>query len=106
MRKFDGYSVAERKEIARTSRNYETLEILSSDRNCDVRDGVVENPNCPGEILEKLASDEAVFIRCIVAGHPNISRAAIIKLLKDTHPAVKANLEHNPNIPEDLKKFI
>jgi len=75
----------------------ETLKVLATDGDWDVRYWVAGNPNTPVEILKVLATDENSSVRCGVAQHPN-SPVEILKVLAtDEDYNVRCGVAKHPN---------
>ena len=54
-----------------TNTSPETLQILATDKNSNVRYYVARNPNTSSETLQSLATDKDYFVRYHVCRHPN-----------------------------------
>jgi hypothetical protein len=75
----------------------ETLLILATDVNPDVRYFVAQNPNTPPKALEQLAIDEYHGVRCCVANNPNTPPKVLEILATDEEYCVRWRVELNPN---------
>ena len=73
-------SIHEKIKLARNpNTSVESLKVLATDENFDVRCCVAQHPNTPVESLKVLATDEDPDVRYCVARHPNATE--IVKQL-------------------------
>jgi hypothetical protein len=72
MNKILELSNKEKFELARNPKtSQETLSVLATDEDSDVRCRVALNPNTSQELLGILATDKNSYVRCGVAQNPN-----------------------------------
>ena len=75
----------------------ETLKVLATDKNVDVRYWVTRNPNTPVETLKVLATDEDYRVRYWVAENPNTPVETLKVLATDENCTVRYWVAQNPN---------
>ena len=93
-----GLSYEEKIELAlNKNTSQETLAILATDEDSDVRRGVAKNPNTPQETLKLLATDNSLYVRRRVAENPNTSQELLRLLATDENPYVRNSATENPN---------
>jgi len=89
-------TLIKRKELARKSRDPETLDRLSRDEHWAIRWEVADNPNTPTGILNRLSWDRNDRVRWIVAGSPNTLVETLDRLSRDEDEAVRRRVAKNP----------
>ena len=77
--------------------NTQTLDILASDENADVRYDVATNINTAASVLAVLAKDKDWGIRKAVAGNPKAKLITLDCLANDMHWLVRSEVAKNPN---------
>ena len=75
----------------------ETLRILATDEDYNVRYYVTRNQNTSQETLRILATDKNPGVRCGVARHPNTSQETLAILATDEDSFVRNSSTENPN---------
>ena len=75
----------------------ETLKVLSTDKQWNVRCGVALNPNTLVETLKVLATDNEWSVRYGVAKHPNTPVETLKVLATDKNSTVRYWVAANPN---------
>ena len=96
--KISKMSEEELKDLARSTSDVETLNILAENENYEVRIEVAANENTSVDVLAMLAKDEDIDVRRAVVNNPNTSYNTLLLLSK-----VKA-LEIREKAKEVLKE--
>jgi len=84
----------------------ETLELLATDEDPDVRYWLAKNPNIPKESLQLLATDENPAVRQYVAKNPNIPKESLQLLATDENSYVRYCVTQNPNRTELIERLV
>jgi hypothetical protein len=100
-------SLYEKVELAKNPNTpVETLKVLATDKNADVRCGVARNPNTPVEIVKILATDKDSWVRYGVAQNPNTPVETLKVLATDNYCDVRWEVAKNPNTPVETLKVL
>ena len=83
----------------------ETLKVLSTDKQWNVRCGVALNPNTPVETLKVLATDKNSTVRYYVAANPNYKVINEVNTLNLSYQE-KLELAINPNTSAETLKVL
>ena len=97
--KISKMSEEELRDLARSTSDVETLNILAENENYKVRCTVAENKDTPKEALAVLARDEDYWVRCTVAGNINTPVELLSVLAKDKFWKVRLGVVGNKNAP-------
>ena len=121
----------EKLNLARSTKDIDTLRKLANDEYWDVRSDVAENPNTPVDILIKLSEDKSTTdirrgvaknlntpvdilrklskdeygIREAVASNPNTPLSVLKELAKDKYEDMREVVKHNPTYKEYVKSL-
>jgi hypothetical protein len=85
-----------RRVAADWNTNTQTLDILASDKNADVRYDVATNINTSASVLEVLAKDNDWGVRKAVAENPNTKLITLDCLTNDMQWQVRSSAASNP----------
>lgn len=77
----------------------ETLEYLASDEAEAVRGSVALNKSCPLHVLAKLKKDEAIFVRFMVTRNKLLSQDDLAELAQDEDDSVVSSVIRHPDFP-------
>ena len=85
------------KLVENPNTSVETLKVLATDEDSNVRYWVAGNPNTPVETLKVLATDEDSNVRYWVAGNPNTPVETLKILATDKDSSVRCEVARNSN---------
>jgi len=78
------------------------LDLLSRDKDPDIRFCVSFNSITPNDTLEKLSKDKSSQVRFSVASNKNASQNILEKLSKDKDYNVRRSVVENPNVSMEI----
>ena len=84
----------------------ESLKVLATDKNPDVRCCVARHPNTPVETLSVLATDKNWDVRCCVARNPNTPVEDLKVLATDEDSVVRYWVARHLNATEIVKRLV
>ena len=93
-------------ELAETTKDLETLDVLSKDKDYWVRCFVARNLNTKTETLDYLSQDKIYYVRCYVASNHNTKQETLDVLSQDKNWVVRYWVSLNPNCSERAYKYI
>ena len=98
LKKLEGAKALYRRKVARSSKSMKILDVLSKDKNYEVRAEVAKNKHAAVGTLMDLAKSRNKWIKSALARNENTPVSILNKLLKDSDEDVLYNLAGNPSV--------
>ena len=103
LKKLEGAKASYRRKVARNSKSMKILDVLSKDKNYEVRAEVARNKNAAVGTLMDLAKLKNKWVKSALAKNENTPTSILNKLLRDKDEDVLYALAGNPSLgPQKL----
>ena len=102
LKKLEGAKVGYRKKVARETDSMKILEVLSKDKNYDVRAEVAQNEKAAVGTLLNLAKLKNVWVKKGLAKNKYVPNSVLKSLSKESDEYILAALATNPEINEKI----
>jgi len=98
LKKLEGAKASFRRKIARETKSMKVLEVLSKDKNYEVRAAVAKNSSTAVGTLLNLAKLKNEWVKQALAENPNTPKSVLDKLIKENDEYILASLAVNPSL--------